>query len=63
MAEKTTARGEFGDLFEQLKRERQAERDALATVRCLKAILSAGKAWFGPGPTFEFVVPVECNIR
>jgi hypothetical protein len=39
---------EFIDFLERLKRERQAERDALATVRRLNAIMSRGGA-LGPG--------------
>jgi hypothetical protein len=40
---------EFLDFFERVKRERQAERDALATVRRFNAIMSTRRrAWFWP---------------
>ncbi len=40
---------EFDDFFERLRRERQAERDALATVRRFNAIMSARRyVWFWP---------------
>jgi hypothetical protein len=40
---------EFLDFFERGKREHQAERDALATVRRFNAIMSAKRhAWFWP---------------
>ncbi len=40
---------EFTDFFERVKRERQAERDALATVRRFNAIMSTKcRAWFWP---------------
>jgi hypothetical protein len=40
---------EFIDFFERIKRERQAERDALATVRRFNAIMSSRRhVWFWP---------------
>ncbi len=43
MADKDRLRreAEFDDFFERLQRERQAERDASATVRRFNAIMSA----------------------
>ncbi len=51
MSEKDHLRreAEFDDFFERLQRERQAERDALATVRRFNAVMSAKRrAWFWP---------------
>jgi hypothetical protein len=40
---------EFIDFLERIKRERQAERDALATVRRFNAIMSSRRhVWFWP---------------
>jgi hypothetical protein len=63
MAKKDPLRreAEFIDFFERLKRERQADREALVTVRRFNAIMSTKRhAWFWPKIAAALTVGSHC---